>query len=178
MWVRFFKSKDDTCSELEFTMLEVRNWHARHHSLSGTFAPFIKLDSVSIFEAATTRQMCARMGVGVQFSAPYAHHMLGKAERPWRTIRDDGSAMLHSMAVPTFMRSCAVNTVVYLRNRTYSRSVGLTGGVPLCLLSLRRRRPTPPSSASSDAPFLPRCPTSCVGNSAKSVLWRHGWLPA
>jgi hypothetical protein len=26
--------------------------------------------------------MCAHLGVGVQFSAPYAHHMLGKAEHP------------------------------------------------------------------------------------------------
>jgi hypothetical protein len=78
--------------------------------------------------------MCARLGVGVQFSAPYAHHMLGKAERPWRTIRDNASAMLHSMAVPNSMWSCAVNTVVYLRNRTYNRSVGLTSGIPLTLL--------------------------------------------
>jgi hypothetical protein len=74
------------------------------------------------------------MGVGVQFSALYAHHMLGKAERPWRTIRDNASAMLHSMAVPNFMWSCAVSTVVCLRNRTYNRLVGLTGGVPLTLL--------------------------------------------
>jgi hypothetical protein len=71
------------------------------------------------------------LGVGVQFSAPYVHHMFGKAKRPWRTIRDNTFAMLHSMAFPNFMWSCAV---VYLRNRTYSRSVGLTGGAPLTLL--------------------------------------------
>jgi hypothetical protein len=70
--------------------------------------------------------MCARLGVGVQFSAPYAHHMLGKAERPWRTIRDSASAMLHNMAVPNSMWSCAVISVVYLRSRTYNGSVGLT----------------------------------------------------
>jgi hypothetical protein len=73
------------------------------------------------------------MGVGVQFSAPYAHHMLGKAERPWRTIRDNASAMLYSMAVPNSMWSCDASTVVYMRNRTYFQSVGLTGGVPLTL---------------------------------------------
>jgi hypothetical protein len=50
-----------------------------HHSHSCAFAPVLKFDSDSAFEAAATRQMCARMGVGVQFSAPYAHHMLGKA---------------------------------------------------------------------------------------------------
>jgi hypothetical protein len=65
--------------------------------------------------------MCTRMGVGVQFSAPYAHHMLTKAERPLRTIRDNAFAMLHSMVVPNFMWSCAINTFVYIRNRTYNR---------------------------------------------------------
>jgi hypothetical protein len=61
--------------------------------------------------------------------------MLGKAERLWRTIRDNAFAMLHSMAVPNFMWSCAVNIFVYLDNRTYNRSVGLTGRVPLTLLT-------------------------------------------
>jgi hypothetical protein len=55
--------------------------------------------------------------------------MLGKAGRQWRTIRDNAYAMLHSMPVPNSMWSCVVNTVVYLRNRTYNRSVGLTGGI-------------------------------------------------
>jgi hypothetical protein len=82
MWVRFLKSKDDTCSELENIVLELRHLHARHHSQSGAFAPVIKFDSDSVFEAAPTRQICARMGFGVHFSSTYAHHMLGKAERP------------------------------------------------------------------------------------------------
>jgi hypothetical protein len=123
MCVRFLKSKEDTCIELENITLEMRHLHTRHQSQSGAFAPVIKFDSDTVFEAAPTRQMCARMGVGVQFSAPYAHHMLVKAERPLRRIRDNASPMLHISAVPNLMWSCAVSTVVYLRNRTYSRSV-------------------------------------------------------
>jgi hypothetical protein len=135
MWVRFLKSKDDTCSELEIILMDIKQLHAHHHSQSGAFAPVIKFDPDSVFEAAVTRQMCAHLGVGVQFSAPYAHHVLGKAECPWRTIRDNKSAILHSMAVPNSMWSCAVSTVVYLRNRTYIRSVGPSGGIPLALLT-------------------------------------------
>jgi hypothetical protein len=135
MWVRFLKSKDDACVELESILVDIKHLHASHHSQSGAFAPVIKFDSDYVFEAAVTRQMCARLGVGVHFSAPYAHHMLGKAERPWHTIRDNAFAMLHSMAVPNSMWSCAVSTIVYLRNRTYSRSVGLNGGIPLTLLT-------------------------------------------
>jgi transposase InsO family protein len=79
--------------------------------------------------------MCARLGVVAQFSAFYAHHMLGKVERLWRTLREHASTMLHDMAVPNSMWSCVVSTVVYLRNRTYNRSVGLTGGIPFTLLT-------------------------------------------
>jgi hypothetical protein len=133
MWVRFLKSKDDACAELETILLDIKYLHARHHSQSGAFAPVIKFDSDSVFEANVTRQMYARLGVGVQFSAPYAHHMLGKAERTWRTIRDNAYAMLHSVAVPNSRWSCAVSALVFFRNRTYNRSVGLTSGIPLTL---------------------------------------------
>jgi hypothetical protein len=36
------------------------------------------------------------------------------------------------------MWSCAVNTVVYLRNRTFTRAVGPSVGVPLTLLTSAR----------------------------------------
>jgi hypothetical protein len=43
--------------------------------------------------------------------------------------------MLLSMVVPNSMWSCVVSIVVYLRHRTYSRLVSLTGGIPLTLLT-------------------------------------------
>jgi hypothetical protein len=133
--VRLLKTKDEACCELETIMMDIKHMHARHHSQSSAFAPTLIFDSDSVFEAPVTRQMCARLGIGVQFSARYAHRMRGKAERPWRTLRVNAFAMLHSMAVPNSMWSCVVNAVVYLRNRTDSRSVGLTGGIPLTLLT-------------------------------------------
>jgi hypothetical protein len=57
MWVRFLKSKDDACSELETILLDIKHLHARHHSQSGAFAPVLKFDSDSVFEIAVTRQM-------------------------------------------------------------------------------------------------------------------------
>jgi hypothetical protein len=82
MWMRFLKCKDDACFELETIMLDIQHLHARQHAHSGAFAPVIEFDSDSVFEAVVNRLMCARLGVGVMFSAPYAQHMLGKAERP------------------------------------------------------------------------------------------------
>jgi hypothetical protein len=61
--------------------------------------------------------------------------MLGKAERSWRTLQDIASALLHSMSVLNSMWSCAISTVVYLRNRMFSRVVGASCGVPLTLLT-------------------------------------------
>jgi hypothetical protein len=173
MWVRFLKSKDDSCAALETILLEIRHLHACHHSHSHAFAPVLKFDSDFDFEAATSRYMCARMGVGAQLSAPYAHYMLGKAERPWRTIRDNSFAMLHRMAVPNSMWSCAVGTVMYMRNRTYIRSVGLSGGIPLTLLT--SAAPYASKLRVSGAPSSPNYPTSYVGSSAK---WRFvvSWL--
>jgi hypothetical protein len=135
MWVRFLKSKDDTCSERELVLVEVRHMHAWYHFAYRAFAPVLKFDYDSVFKAYARRQMCGILDGGVQFSAPYAHHMLRKAERPWRTIQDNAFAMMHNMLVPTAMRSCAVSTLVYFRNLTFSRAVGPSGGVPLTLLT-------------------------------------------
>jgi hypothetical protein len=61
--------------------------------------------------------------------------MLIKVERPWLTIRDSASAMMHRMSVPNSMWSCAVSTVVYLHDRTFSRAfISLSGGIPITLL--------------------------------------------
>jgi hypothetical protein len=77
--------------------LEIRHLHARSHSSSGAFTHVMKFDPDTVFEAAVTRQICHRLGVGVHFLAPYAHHMLGKAERPWRTITYNAYVMMHNM---------------------------------------------------------------------------------
>jgi hypothetical protein len=61
--------------------------------------------------------------------------MLSKAERPWWTLRDNAFALMHSMSVPNSMWSRAISTVVYLRNRMFSRTVGVSVGVPLTLLT-------------------------------------------
>jgi hypothetical protein len=43
--------------------------------------------------------------------------------------------MLHAMSVPYSMWSCAISTIVHLRNRTYSRVVGPYGGVSITLFT-------------------------------------------
>jgi hypothetical protein len=64
MWVRFLKSKDDACFELETILLDIKHLHARHHSQSSAFAPknsynsqVIEFDSDYVLEAHVTSQM-------------------------------------------------------------------------------------------------------------------------
>jgi hypothetical protein len=77
--------------------------------------------------------MCAKLGVGTQFSAPYAHHMLGLTERPWCTIRVGVLALFYGMSVPMFMWSCAMSTVMHVAS--FIRHVGTSGGGPLTLIT-------------------------------------------
>jgi hypothetical protein len=53
--LRFLKSKDDTCSEMETMLMDIKHMHARYHSQSGAFAPVMKFDSDSVFEAEAIR---------------------------------------------------------------------------------------------------------------------------
>jgi hypothetical protein len=58
--------------------MELRHLPAMFHCEYGVIAHVLKLDSYSVFEVAATRMMCRKLGVGIQFSTPYSHHMLGK----------------------------------------------------------------------------------------------------
>jgi hypothetical protein len=102
--------------------------------------------------------------------------MLGKAERPRRTIRDIACAMMHSMSVPNAMWSCAVSIVVYLRNRTFSRAVGPSSDVHVTLLTMVE------PDASKFRVF--GCTIFAKVHDKlrrklgeKAFPWCHGWLP-
>jgi hypothetical protein len=70
MWVRFLKSKDETCAKLETILLDVRHTHARFHSHQHAFAPFLKV----------------RLGLGVRGSQHAAQHAWGSSlSSPHRT---------------------------------------------------------------------------------------------
>jgi hypothetical protein len=76
MLVNFMRTKDVSYGLLESILLVTKHLHAKHHANTSAFAPTLKFDSDTIFEASETLHMCGQLGVGTQFSAPYAHHML------------------------------------------------------------------------------------------------------
>jgi hypothetical protein len=99
-----------------------------------------------------TRLMCGRLGVIVHYSAPYAHHMLGKAERPWRTLRDNASTLLHNMSVQNSMWACAINTVVHL-----------------CIWCLRWRSPHAPHVTRARRVQVPCLRVQCLRQGARQA---------
>jgi hypothetical protein len=46
------KTKDESCALLESILLEIKHIHAKHHAQATTFAPVLKFDSDTVFEAA------------------------------------------------------------------------------------------------------------------------------
>jgi hypothetical protein len=111
-------------------------WRSRwaSHSPSSVLANALKFDSDSVFEVNATHRLCDRLGVGVLYSAPYAHHLLGKAKRPLRTFRDNASAMIQRMCARNYyMCSSAVITVIYSSACATARSAArltLRWGLP------------------------------------------------
>jgi hypothetical protein len=162
-WVRFLNSNDKTCSQMETILQDARNIHARCHSQLGGFARFIKFDSDYVFNSAETQFICTRLEFNTKFSTPYTHHMLGKAERPWRRLRHCASSVQHAMFVPNSMWSCAISTVVHMRNRTFSGAVGRYVG--LLPLSSRVSFPMFKLSECLGAWFSPKCRTTFAANS-------------
>jgi hypothetical protein len=169
MWVRFLKSKDDACSELETILLDIKHLHTRHHSHSGAFAPVIKFDSDSVLEAAITRRkethdvrksrrrgpvLCPiRPSHARQSRTSLAHY-------PGQCVGDApqyGRSQLHVVST--------VSTAVYLCNRTYNRSFGPNVGIPLTLLT--SFVPDASTFRVFGCTVFAKVPTNCVENSVR-----------
>jgi hypothetical protein len=79
-------------------MWEMLHLHVRYGFAYGIFSQVLKFISDS--EATVTRLMSGKLGVGIQFFAPYVHRqILGKAKHPWRTLKDCASTMMYIMSI-------------------------------------------------------------------------------
>jgi hypothetical protein len=106
--------------------------------------------------------MCARLGVGVQFSAPHAHNMLGKAERPFVTMRRPCF-----IACLSPIRCGRTRSVMLCISATAHSVARLVPPVAPRSPSSRPRRPTLISSVYSGALSLRRCLTNSAAKWAK-----------
>jgi hypothetical protein len=133
MWVRFLKSKDDTCLELEYILLEIRHSHALYHSSSDAITL-----SLNLTRTRSLRPLLpVKCVLGWVSVCSFPRHMLTTCSARQNTrgaqFGTTRRQCYNSMFVPNSMWSCAVSIVVYLRNHTFSRAVGPSGGAPLTL---------------------------------------------
>jgi hypothetical protein len=61
MWVTLMLIKDETCGYLKSILLETKHLCAEHHASTSAFAPTLKFDSNTMFEAVDTLHMRAEM---------------------------------------------------------------------------------------------------------------------
>lgn len=59
-------------------------------------------------------------GIRMETTAPYTPEQNGKAERENRTIVKSARTMIHAKSLPKFLWAEAMNTAVYILNRTLS----------------------------------------------------------
>jgi hypothetical protein len=115
------KSKDDTYSELECIMLEIRHMHVRYHSSSGAFAHALRFDSDFVFEASMTRQICTRLGVGVVLATLRSPHVrqggTPLAHTPGQRISDVTHNVRTKFRVVVRCQHCCVPSQPYLQPR-------------------------------------------------------------
>ena len=79
------------------------------------------------------QQILSERGITYEPSTPYTQHQNGVSERTIRSINDMARSMLHDSKLPEIFWSEAVNTAVYLRNRSptagLSNENSLSGGI-------------------------------------------------
>jgi hypothetical protein len=173
MWVRFLRSKDDTCPQLESILLEIRDVHARHHSSSCAFAPIMKLNSDSVFEATATRLMCGRLGVVYSTRPRMLNTCLTRPNA--RGAHSETMPLRWSTSCPLQTPCSRARSTPLCTFATVRSAARLVCPVAFPSPSSRRRSKTRPSSASSDALPLPRCPTSSVASLGRKLSAALCW---
>jgi hypothetical protein len=84
----------------------------------------IQSDSESVFKDAVFRDQLAVLGYGQRFSPPHTQAMNGVAERKIGVLTDMARSMIRFADLPSTMWLLAMKHAAFIRNRSYSRSIG------------------------------------------------------
>ena len=99
-----------------------------------TFACTLRADRDSVYLWQDLRDVLFEMNVETEYTVPYAHWMLGKCERMWRTLTYAAQAMMSDCGLPKQFWHYAILAAVHIKNRSYSTGAGPSGGIPYELL--------------------------------------------
>jgi len=113
--VEFMKSK----SELAVTLNNIKLKYAdpENHTIK-----YLQSDSDKGYTSGPVKLWCAKNNIQQRFSPPYVHQMNGKVERINGLIADNARAFMLAYDCPEWLWEPAVETAVYMYNRSLSSS--------------------------------------------------------
>ena len=120
-FVYFMKSKSDVFAKFKEFVLLMEN-------LTEKKVKTLRSDNGGQYTSIEFQQFCTEHGIKRELTVPMTTEQNGKAERMNRTVIESTRAMLHHAKMPLKFWAEALNTAVYLRNR--SPTTALDGITP------------------------------------------------
>lgn len=110
-FVRFLMHKSDVLLQFKYFVNLCRNKFG--HNVQR-----LRVDNGTEFVNTQFHEYLCSNGIVLEKTAPYSPEQNGRVERENRTVMESARSMLHSRDVPQYLWAEAVNTAVYLLNRT------------------------------------------------------------
>ena len=111
--VYFIKSKADVLTKFkEYTAL-MENLSPNSHRLKT-----VRSDNGGEYTSNKFKEFCNEKGISHEFTTPYSPQQNGVSERLNRTLLEKARSMIYHAEVPSKFWAEAINTAVYLHNRS------------------------------------------------------------
>lgn len=113
-WVQFLKRKSDA-------LFSFKTWQVMVERQLGRSIKVLRTDGGGEYQAF--KDYLSSLGIVHQTTAPYTSQQNGVAERANRTVVERSIAVMHSERLPLPLWAQVMDSVVYLKNRSPSRSI-------------------------------------------------------
>jgi hypothetical protein len=117
MWVALLGTKD-------VAPAAIKRIQAAAERKSGRKLLALRTDRGGEFMSAQFTAYCAELGVGRQLTAPYTPQQNGIVERRNQTVVGMARSMINAKGLPSMFWGEAINTAVYILNRTTTKGTG------------------------------------------------------
>ncbi|MCO5571668.1 hypothetical protein L7F22_025415 [Adiantum nelumboides] len=115
-WVYFLKGKDEAFAKF-------KEWHVLVEKETGNKLKKLRSDRDGEFTSSEFVDYCKQHGIKRHLTTPHTPQQNGVAERKNRIIVEMARSMIKAKGLPDSFWAEAVNTAVYILNRSYTKAV-------------------------------------------------------
>ncbi|MCO5604434.1 hypothetical protein L7F22_058600 [Adiantum nelumboides] len=115
-WVYFLKGKDEAFAKF-------KEWHVLVEKETGNKLKKPRSDRGGEFTSSEFADYCKQHGIKRHLTTPHTPQQNGVAERKNRVIVEMARSMIKAKGLPNNFWAEAVNTAVYILNRSYTKAV-------------------------------------------------------